>query len=398
MYGEDLDLALRLRLAARRRASCRPRACEHDYEFDEGRLQVVPARAQPLVDDARRLPGRLLAAARCRRCSRPSSRCSWSPRAAAGWGRSCARRRPCCASCRRSWPAAPRAGRQGRRGGRAGAAPVGEPRQSLSRPARAALARWRCSSAPTGELSRPASRPAGGWARAPERGRGGRLRHRRRGRGHPRARGRARAEAAPPGRERRRARARARARPAPDRPQQRRRSTPASTTRPGSLKARLCVEGARELYAYCEEHGIPFETRGKLIVARDESELARLDELERRGRENEVPGLRRRGRRRAARDRAACRGVAALHSPDTGVVDFAEVARALAAELERGGAVGGLRGRRHRARDGRVRLVHSRGETRARFAVFCAGRGPTGWPWRPAPTRTRASSRSAAPT
>ncbi len=44
---------------------------------------------------------------------------------------------------------------------------------------------------------------------------------------------------------------------------------------PGSLKARLCVEGARELYAYCEERGIPFERRGKLIVARDDGELAR---------------------------------------------------------------------------------------------------------------------------
>src|SRR3954451_15414091 len=62
---------------------------------------------------------------------------------------------------------------------------------------------------------------------------------------------------------------------------------------PGSLKARLCVEGARDLYAYCEANGVPFEKRGKLVVARDESELPRLEELERRGRENRVPGLRR---------------------------------------------------------------------------------------------------------
>ena len=40
---------------------------------------------------------------------------------------------------------------------------------------------------------------------------------------------------------------------------------------PGSLKARLCVEGARKMYAYCEEHGVPFEKRGKLVIARDES-------------------------------------------------------------------------------------------------------------------------------
>src|SRR5215207_5730511 len=54
----------------------------------------------------------------------------------------------------------------------------------------------------------------------------------------------------------------------------------------GSLKARLCVEGARLLYEYCDEHRVPYERCGKLIVARHEGELPRLDELERRGREN----------------------------------------------------------------------------------------------------------------
>ena len=62
---------------------------------------------------------------------------------------------------------------------------------------------------------------------------------------------------------------------------------------PGSLKARLCVEGARELYEFCEQHGVPFERCGKVIVALDEAELPGLDELERRGIANGVPGLRR---------------------------------------------------------------------------------------------------------
>jgi 2-hydroxyglutarate dehydrogenase len=144
---------------------------------------------------------------------------------------------------------------------------------------------------------------------------------------------------------------------------------------PGSLKARLCVEGARELYAYCEERGIPFERRGKLIVARDNGELTRLDELERRGRENRVPRLRRLDADGLREIEPHARGVAALHSPETGVVDFAEVARALAADLRAaGGRVEtGCEVARIEPRDRRLRLVHSRGETRARFAVFCAG-------------------------
>ena len=76
---------------------------------------------------------------------------------------------------------------------------------------------------------------------------------------------------------------------------------------PGSLKARLCVDGARELYDYCDERGIPARRDGKLIVATGGSELGRLDELERRGRANDVPGLEPARRRRDARDRAARR-------------------------------------------------------------------------------------------
>src|SRR3712207_917220 len=56
---------------------------------------------------------------------------------------------------------------------------------------------------------------------------------------------------------------------------------------PGSLKARLCVGGARELYAYCNEHGIPARKTGKLIVATREREVPLLEELARRGRANE---------------------------------------------------------------------------------------------------------------
>jgi L-2-hydroxyglutarate oxidase len=144
---------------------------------------------------------------------------------------------------------------------------------------------------------------------------------------------------------------------------------------PGSLKARLCVEGARELYEYCEEREIASEACGKVIVATGASELDRLEELERRGRANGVPGLRRIDANGIEALEPHARGVAGLHSPGTGIVDFAAVARAYAQDvLEAGGsvvtgcAVEGIR--KHGAS---LRLTHSGGATEAGHAIFCAG-------------------------
>jgi (S)-2-hydroxyglutarate dehydrogenase len=107
---------------------------------------------------------------------------------------------------------------------------------------------------------------------------------------------------------------------------------------PGSLKARLCVEGARELYEFCDQHKIAYERCGKLIIALDESELPGLDELERRGIANAVPGLRRVDAVELREIEPYATGVAALHSPATGIVDFSAVARALASEVTAAGA------------------------------------------------------------
>ena len=146
---------------------------------------------------------------------------------------------------------------------------------------------------------------------------------------------------------------------------------------PGSLKARLCTAGARRLYDYCEQRGVPHERCGKLIVARDELELPGLDELERRGRENRVPGLRRLSGGELREIEPHARGAAALHSPHTGIVDFRAVARAFAGDLEERGVpvVTGCEVRRLEPSRGRVALAHAQGETRAKFAVVCAGAG-----------------------
>jgi 2-hydroxyglutarate dehydrogenase len=146
---------------------------------------------------------------------------------------------------------------------------------------------------------------------------------------------------------------------------------------PGSLKAKLCVEGARELYEYCDERGIRAQRVGKVIVATEASELAGLDELERRGRANGVPGLRRIGPDELHELEPHSRGVAALHSPSTGIADFGAVARAFAADVEAGGGVvkRGIEvtGIERGSGAGAVRLLHSAGRLAADRAIFCAG-------------------------
>ena len=146
---------------------------------------------------------------------------------------------------------------------------------------------------------------------------------------------------------------------------------------PGSLKARLCVEGARELYELCETHDVPFERCGKVIVALDESEVPQLDELERRGRANEVPGLRRIGAEELRTLEPQAAGVAALHSPATGIVDFQRVANVLADALRADGVeiVTGCTVDRVTTAARGLTIEHAGGAIRAGFAVFCAG----GW-------------------
>src|SRR3954454_3716460 len=143
---------------------------------------------------------------------------------------------------------------------------------------------------------------------------------------------------------------------------------------PGSLKARLCVAGARELYALCEERGIAHERCGKVIVATSDAELPGLDELERRGRANDVPGLRRLDAAGLREIEPHATGVAALHSPVTGIVDFPAVARALADDVRNAGATvtTGCEVKGAHEASGGVTLTHAAGQTRARAALFCA--------------------------
>jgi 2-hydroxyglutarate dehydrogenase len=155
---------------------------------------------------------------------------------------------------------------------------------------------------------------------------------------------------------------------------------------PGSLKARLAVAGAQALYAYCSEHDIPHERCGKLIVATRERELPALDELERRGRANGVR-LERLEPAGIERREPHVRGLAALHSPDTGIVDYPAVARAFARDVLEAGATlsTGCAVRAASRQDGGVALEHAGGRTLARRAIFCVGAWADEFPGTPAP-------------
>ena len=143
---------------------------------------------------------------------------------------------------------------------------------------------------------------------------------------------------------------------------------------PGSLKARLCVEGAAALYEYCAAHGIAAERCGKLVIAVREADLERLDELERRARANGVEGLARLGPDEIAAIEPAARGLSALHSPNTGMVDFGAVAAAYADDVASARRRDPDRRRRAGARRARRRRRASWGRgVRARHAVACAG-------------------------
>ena len=103
---------------------------------------------------------------------------------------------------------------------------------------------------------------------------------------------------------------------------------------PGSIKATLCRRGKVMMEAFCAQQGIPVDRNGKLVVATEASELGRFDALVDRARANEVEGLAVLDGRELRAIEPHARGLRALHSPGTGVVDFGAVCRALAVDLD----------------------------------------------------------------
>ena len=145
--------------------------------------------------------------------------------------------------------------------------------------------------------------------------------------------------------------------------------------KPGSVKARLAVGGIRQMVEFCREFGIAHDVCGKLVVAVDDAEVARLRSLHERGIANGLEGLRWLSREEMREIEPHVGGVAALRVPQEGIVDYPRVCEVLAEQLAARGArvVTGARvDAVHREGPG-WRVVSTAGDFPADFLITCAG-------------------------
>ncbi len=145
--------------------------------------------------------------------------------------------------------------------------------------------------------------------------------------------------------------------------------------KPGSLKARLCVEGAAAMVEFCRRHEIAHEICGKVIVATSEAELPRLEELRRRGAANGLQGVRELGQEQLRELEPHSAGIRALHVPSTGITDYpavcrkyAEIVTANGGRVFTGTEVTGII-----RRGGETVVETTRGAFAAHYIINCAG-------------------------
>jgi (S)-2-hydroxyglutarate dehydrogenase len=145
--------------------------------------------------------------------------------------------------------------------------------------------------------------------------------------------------------------------------------------KPGSHKARNCTTGREAMIRFCQEHSIPFERCGKVVVAVEEREIPALDELERRGRANGINGIERLTAAQLREHEPHVAGVAGLWVPETGIVDYGVVARKYAELIRAAGATIqlGARLREVERRPDELILHTAAGDVPARQLINCGG-------------------------
>ena len=145
--------------------------------------------------------------------------------------------------------------------------------------------------------------------------------------------------------------------------------------KPGSLKAKNCTEGSELLYNFCEEHKLEFERCGKIVVANNESELTTLDELYRIGLANGLKGIKKLNSEEIKSYEPNVKGIAGLHVPQTGIVDFTKVTNAYAKVfLDGGGTIKtNCQFLSLKKSNNEFVIITTKGEIKTKFLVNCGG-------------------------
>lgn len=144
---------------------------------------------------------------------------------------------------------------------------------------------------------------------------------------------------------------------------------------PGSLKARLCVEGAAAMVEFCRTHGIPYQLCGKVIVAASEDEIPRLQALFERGQSNGIADLKMLQATELREIEPHCGGLRGLRVPGTGITDYAAVSRKYAELIAKhGGTIQtGTRVTGVSSRAKEIVVETTRGPVSTKYLVNCAG-------------------------
>ncbi|MDG1346369.1 MAG: L-2-hydroxyglutarate oxidase [Crocinitomicaceae bacterium] len=147
--------------------------------------------------------------------------------------------------------------------------------------------------------------------------------------------------------------------------------------KPGSLKARNCIEGRHELVAFAKEHGIDHDVCGKIVVATGEEELPFLEKIYQTGLENEIEGLRKIGPAEIKEIEPHCLGIAGLHVPCTGIIDFRGATEKMV-ELALAMNANSILYLQHEVLDiekdeGHSTIKTNKGDFSAKYLVFCGG-------------------------
>src|SRR4030042_3444061 len=146
--------------------------------------------------------------------------------------------------------------------------------------------------------------------------------------------------------------------------------------KPGSLKAKNCVEGRQALYQFCREHNIAVEQCGKLVIATDPNEIPLLDALENKGKSNGLQGMKRLAAEELKEYEPHVSGVAGLYIRETGIVDYVSVTNKFADIVKQsgGGILTGARVTGFQKGGNELVLENTRGAIHHKTLVNCAWR------------------------